>query len=96
MPILKSWDEDIRITKIPIQIPISEVAEPQICFPSKDGLLTICNWVKRGDKAIMSDHGWMKIPRIMKLVKRRKIIKDPTKGVSDSNSGELAKINFNP
>jgi hypothetical protein len=44
-----------------MKILLSQVTEPQICFPSDDGG-TICNWVKKGLYAISSKNGWMKIP----------------------------------
>jgi hypothetical protein len=39
--------------------------------------------VKRGKNAVMSDHGWMKIP---KLKRRKKILKSPIAGADESKT----------
>lgn len=44
-----------------MKVLLSQVTEPQICFPADDGG-TICNWVKKGLYAVSSKKGWMKIP----------------------------------
>lgn len=44
-----------------MKVLLTQVTEPQICFPADDGG-TICNWVEKGIYAISSKNGWMKIP----------------------------------
>jgi hypothetical protein len=38
-------------------------APGQICFPTKDGLYLVCNFIMRGGKKVKSPTGkWLKIP----------------------------------
>lgn len=44
-----------------MKVLLTQVIEPQMCFPAEDGS-TICNWVRKGIYAVSSKNGWMKIP----------------------------------
>lgn len=44
----------------------------QICFPSPDGMSTLCNYVVRGGREIWSNSGkYLKLPRFKKSSKKK-------------------------
>ncbi len=51
---------------------LEHTGEIQVCFPTSDGLFTLCNYVVRNKKEIWSNTGkYLKLPRYGKSSKKK-------------------------
>lgn len=54
--------------------------EKQICFATKDGIYTLCNYVIRNNTEVWSNTGkWLRIPRLCWVKKQKTLDPDQRK-----------------